>query len=178
VPVQLFAALTLPGQDPDLASWFVTLLEAVAAVAAGFALAGQSPRRWRDSSFWLVVSVVMLVFAVNKQSDVQTSLPDPRTAFSVLLALSVGTLSYLLWGSSWFSRYRLTVLGVGTLIAFALMRAADIGGAPFVAGRFGHAVSLPVEACGAALVVVGSMRQVGFPTRSRESSTRRPRGRV
>ena len=162
MPVQVLAELALPGQDPDLVSWLVTLLEAAGAVAAGFVLVGLSPRRWRDSSFWLVVSLVMVVFAVNKQLDGQTSVPDPRTAFSVLLVLSAGVLSYLVWGSAWLARYRLAVLGVATLIAFALLRAADIGGAPYVDGRFGHAVSLPVEAAGAGLVVVGCLRQVSL----------------
>lgn len=162
MPFQVLAVLALPGRDPDLASWLVTLLEAAAAVAAGLVLVGLRQRRSRDSSFWLVVSLVMVVFAFNKQLDGQTSLPDLRTAFSVLLVLSVGTLSYLFWGSKWLAHYRLAVLGVATLIAFALLRAADIGGAPYVDGRFGHAASLPVEAAGAGLVVVGCLRQVAI----------------
>lgn len=154
------AALALPGHDPDVASWLVTVLEASAVVAAGVVLVGLHPKHWRDSSFWAVVSLVMLVFAVNKQLDGQTSAPDPRAAFSVLVVLSVGTMAFLLWGSTWLARYRLAVLGVATLVAFALLRAADIVGSPYVDGRFGHEVSLPVEAVGAALVLIGAIRLV------------------
>lgn len=155
------AALALPGHDPDLASWLVTLVEAGAGLAAGVVLLGLTPRRWRDSSFWLVVSLVMLVFAVNKQLDGQTSAPDPRAALTVLVVLSVGTLAFLLWGSAGLVRYRLAVLGVAVLVAFALLRAADIVASPYVAGRFGHEASLPVEAVGAALVLIGCVRQMG-----------------
>ena len=161
MPVQELAALALPGHDPDLASWLVTLLEAGAAVAAGVVLVGLTPRRWRDRSFWLVVSVVMLVFAVNKQLDGQTWAPDPRAAFSVLVVLAVGTLAFLLWGSTGLSRYRFAVLGISILVAFALLRAAGIVGSPYVGGSLGHDTLLPVEAVGAAIVAYGCVRQVG-----------------
>ena len=160
MPVQVLISFTLPGRDPDLASWIVTLLEASAVVAAGVVPFLLIPKRWRDCSFWAVVSLVMLVFAVNKQLDGQTSAPDPRAAFVVLVVLSAGTMAFLTWGSAGLARYKLAVLGVATLIAFALLRAADIIGVVGVDGRFGHGVSLPVEALGAALVLIGATRQI------------------
>jgi hypothetical protein len=155
----MLSDLTLPGHDPDLASWLVTALEAVTVVAAGVALVGLRPRRWRDSSFWAVVALVMLVFAANKQLDGQSSAPDPRMALQMLVVLSVGTLGFLLWGSSGLARYRFAVLGVATLVAFALLRAADIAGIISTVG-LGHVALLPVEAGGAALVLVGGIRQM------------------
>ncbi len=158
----MLAAFALPGHDPDVASWAVTLLEASAAVAAGLVLFSlcPNPKRWRDYSFWAGVSLVMLVFSVNKQLDGQTSATDPRSAFLLLVLVSVGTMAFLAWGSTGLTRYRVAVLGVASMVVFALLRAADIVGVAGIDGRFGHAASLPVEAVGAAIVLIGATRQI------------------
>ncbi len=63
----MVSAVTLPGNDPDVASWLVTLLEFLAALLAWVVVVRRLRTRGGTHLLWSAVAVLTSVMAVNKQ---------------------------------------------------------------------------------------------------------------
>lgn len=159
-----------------MGSWLVTLVELAATMAAVVLAASLASDR-RARVFWLVLAVVLAGFSLNKQLDAQTYLIElghqvfaapayrglrasalPITAVGMAAAF-LCVMGVLVWGSHRWSRFRLALVGAMVLFVVALLRAADIIDPQAFPGHSGHVVALPVEALGAALVLVSAVRQ-------------------
>lgn len=65
----MVSAVTLPGNDPDVASWLVTLLESLAALFAWVVVVRRVRTRKGTHRLWAAVAVLTSLMAVNKQLD-------------------------------------------------------------------------------------------------------------
>lgn len=172
--------ISLPGHDPDVASWLVAVVELAAAVAALAATRTVDRGDKRARSFWWAVGLLMLVFAVNKQLDLQVfAIAEARALATdhslklfrhvapplVVLAVCVvaaGMLVYLGWAAASFTRFRIAMVGVALILVFALLRTLDITGENLVPRLPGHEALLPLEGVAALIVLVAALRQRGI----------------
>ena len=169
-------AVALPGGDPTLAGWFVTMLEFLAAAAAWLVLRRLPSSDRSATVFWRSVLVLSLIIAVNKQLDVQhIVLPEVRELVSgranqglretgltvgvvALAALALAGLALLVRATRP-RRFRVVLAGVALMLLFVVLRAAEIGHvATPVTDRLEGAPTLATEAVGAVLVIVGAYR--------------------
>jgi hypothetical protein len=169
-------AVALPGGDPTLAGWVVTMLEFAAAAAAWFVLRRLPASDRSAMVFWRSVLVLSLILAVNKQLDVQhIVLPEVRELVSgranqglrqtgltvgvvALAALALAGLALLVLATRP-RRFRVVLAGVALMLVLVILRAAEIGHvATPVTDRLQGAPTLAMEAAGALLVIIGAYR--------------------
>jgi hypothetical protein len=166
----------LPGQDPDLGSWLVVLLDLAAAVACLLAAAARPPADRSGRAFWLLVAGVTLALGINKQVDLQAVLlpwgravlrshdlqalvPVVLFVLAALVAVVAATLVAVLLRLAHPHRFRLALAAVGALVVFSLLRTASIthlGGADdtWLSSRL-----LVLEGAGSALLIVAAVRE-------------------
>ena len=180
--------MTLPGNDPDVASWLVTLLEVAAALSASLVVVSRRRTRERLRLFWAAVAVITVVMAVNKQADFQHTLSGRvhaalsaeewaqlrPAAFALLVALlviaGIPLLALLVWAGSGSGPELIAGTGVLVLLAFSALRTYGTGLAGGWQSRFGHDELLPLEALGASAVFAGALWQLARDRRDRASS--------
>ena len=158
-----------PGiNDPFLTSWIMVVVYLLVAACA-FVVAKRAVfpdfTRNRERVFWGLITVVMIVMAINKQLDLQSLLPATgrclseaqgwfehrrlvqRVFFLVLILLAAGGTAILLWRLRHaLKRSSAPLLGLVLMAGFVLSRAAefnhidsDIG--TFLTSRWGARVS-------------------------------------
>jgi hypothetical protein len=179
VPVELLVTRTsLPGADPDAASWLITLALFAAGVA-GFAVVlavGSGDRRARV--FWLGVGLTCLVLAVNKQLDAQRYLVEgtasgildavvrwlrdaaPGVLVLGLVVCATVSATALVWATSGMERFRLATVGILVVVLIALMRSTQIVRLGPASVRLDHDAALPFELVGSIAVVAAAIRHV------------------
>lgn len=188
----LLTEIALPGHDPDVASWLVTVLEVVAAVVAFAIMVSRHAASARLRLFWGSVAAVALVMAVNKQVDLQTWLArEARQVLSPaewtelrpvavplvvtgLFVVGLTVLGLLVWASAGGVAERVAGAGVVALLAFALLRTIAIGQEGVEQGRFGHGEMLPLEALGAVLIIAGAVIRWGMDRARQTREAARP----
>jgi hypothetical protein len=169
---------TLPGGDPDLASWLVAVLDLVAAGACVLAALRRPASDRSGRAFWLLVAALTLLLGLNKQGDLQRRLlpwgrsileaqglgdrrPLLLAALAVAVALGALAVLALLGWLARPGRFRLALLAVAVLALFSLLRTlafSHVEVAGYVAPD--RAPTMALEALGSALVLVAAVREL------------------
>ena len=174
----VWEAVTLPGGDPDPASWAVALLDLLAAGVCLMIAFGRGVLDRRGRVFWLLLAVIALALGVNRQADPQRvllpwvgrtleeqSLGGYRWLATVAGAAAVAVAAIAVLGALWWlarpRRFRLALAGTSVLLVFAVVRTAALGNL-LLAGRTlpSHSAALVLEGAGAVLVLVAAVDEL------------------
>lgn len=174
----MWEAVTLPGGDPDPASWGVVLLDVAVGVACLTVMLGRGGSDRRGRVFWLLLAAIAVALGVSRQADPQRvllpwvgrmleeqSLDGYRWLATVVGAAAVATAAVAVLAALWWlarpRRFRLALAGTSVLLAFAVLRTAALGNLS-LAGRTlpSHSAAVVLEGVGATLVLVAAMAEV------------------
>ena len=184
---------SLPGADPDVGSWLVTLSLLGAGIMSLAVAWRAGPGDRRARIFWMGVGISALALAANKQMDAQNylvegtaaglldpvvlwlkDLPPVVVGAWLLMGAAVSTLA-VAWATSRMARFRLAAAALVVLALVALLRTAEIVGLGPVSARLDHDAALPFELAGAVLLLVAASHERWLCQRSRrEHEATRP----
>jgi hypothetical protein len=130
--------------DPSFTGWFTVGSYFAGAILAFFAARAHPENDPRSFYFWVIVSLLMALLAINKQLDLQTLLTEigrqvarrqgwmeqRRTVqfwFIVIFSIltTVGFLGFVFFMRNWFRRFMLASIGLFFLLSFIIIRAAS-----------------------------------------------------
>ena len=183
---------SLPGADPDVGSWVVTLSLLGAGIMSLAVAWRAGPGDRRARVFWMGVGISTSALAANKQIDAQDYLFDGTAAGLLdpvvlrlkdlppvvvgawlLIGAAVSTLA-VAWATSRIARFRLAAGALVVLVLVALLRTAEIVDLGPVSARLDHDAALPFELAGAVLLFVAASHERWLCQRShREQSAAR-----